>query len=675
MENKTIAIIQARLTSSRFPNKVIQKIGSYTLIEFLINRLKSSKEIDQIIVAIPDNTKNKLIKKYTKNTKLFFGNESDVLDRFYKAAKKFKANNVVRICGDCPFIDASIIDSMVRLLKKEKFDYVSNTIKPTFPDGLDVEVFKYSVLKEIWVRAKKKYDREHVTPYILKNKRFKKFNYKYEKDLSNLRLTIDEEIDLKLINIIYSHLKNKKNFGINEIRKLYDKDNKLFLMNSSINRNEGSNLGKGQKLWKRAKQIIPGGNMLLSKRSEMFLPNLWPSYFKTSKYNQVTDLDGNKYTDFIFSVGQNIMGYRNPIIEKKIIKSIKMGNMTTLNSFEEVQLAEKLLSMHPWFDMVRFARSGGEANAIAIRIARASTKKQNVAICGYHGWHDWYLATNLKNKNNLTNHLLPGLEPLGVHQKLRDTVHPFEYNDFKNLKSLVENKNIGIIKMEVSRNSDPKNNFLQKVRKLCNEKNIILIFDECTSGFRKCFGGLHKIFNVKPDMAMFGKALGNGHAITAVIGKRDIMEAAQKSFISSTFWTERTGSVAGIATLNEMERIKSWDVITKIGKKIKKNWEKLSKSHNLKISVSGLDALCSFSFKSINSNKYKTLITQEMLKKKYLASNLVYVSIAHDEKSVEDYFNRLDEIFRLIRKCENHELDIDSLIKTEPAHTTFRRLS
>jgi glutamate-1-semialdehyde 2,1-aminomutase len=675
MENKTIAIIQARLTSSRFPNKVIQKIGSYTLIEFLINRLKSSKEIDQIIVAIPDNTKNKLIKKYTKNTKLFFGNESDVLDRFYKAAKKFKANNVVRICGDCPFIDASIIDSMVRLLKKEKFDYVSNTIKPTFPDGLDVEVFKYSVLKEIWVRAKKKYDREHVTPYILKNKRFKKFNYKYEKDLSNLRLTIDEEIDLKLINIIYSHLKNKKNFGINEIRKLYDKDNKLFLMNSSINRNEGSNLGKGQKLWKRAKQIIPGGNMLLSKRSEMFLPNLWPSYFKTSKYNQVTDLDGNKYTDFIFSVGQNIMGYRNPIIEKKIIKSIKMGNMTTLNSFEEVQLAEKLLSMHPWFDMVRFARSGGEANAIAIRIARASTKKQNVAICGYHGWHDWYLATNLKNKNNLTNHLLPGLEPLGVHQKLRDTVHPFEYNDFKNLKSLVENKNIGIIKMEVSRNSDPKNNFLQKVRKLCNEKNIILIFDECTSGFRKCFGGLHKIFNVKPDMAMFGKALGNGHAITAVIGKRDIMEAAQKSFISSTFWTERTGSVAGIATLNEMERIKSWDVITKIGKKIKKNWEKLSKSHNLKISVSGLDALCSFSFKSINSNKYKTLITQEMLKKKYLASNLVYVSIAHDEKSVEDYFNRLDEIFRLIRKCENHELDIDSLIKTEPAHTTFRRLN
>ena len=675
MENKTIAIIQARLTSSRFPNKVIQKIGSYTLIEFLINRLKSSKEIDQIIVAIPDNTKNKLIKKYTKNTKLFFGNESDVLDRFYKAAKKFKANNVVRICGDCPFIDASIIDSMVRLLKKEKFDYVSNTIKPTFPDGLDVEVFKYSVLKEIWVRAKKKYDREHVTPYILKNKRFKKFNYKYEKDLSNLRLTIDEEIDLKLINIIYSHLKNKKNFGINEIRKLYDKDNKLFLMNSSINRNEGSNLGKGQKLWKRAKQIIPGGTMLLSKRSEMFLPNLWPSYFKTSKYNQVTDLDGNKYTDFIFSVGQNIMGYRNPIIEKKIIKSIKMGNMTTLNSFEEVQLAEKLLSMHPWFDMVRFARSGGEANAIAIRIARASTKKQNVAICGYHGWHDWYLATNLKNKNNLTNHLLPGLEPLGVHQKLRDTVHPFEYNDFKNLKSLVENKNIGIIKMEVSRNSDPKNNFLQKVRKLCNEKNIILIFDECTSGFRKCFGGLHKIFNVKPDMAMFGKALGNGHAITAVIGKRDIMEAAQKSFISSTFWTERTGSVAGIATLNEMERIKSWDVITKIGKKIKKNWEKLSKSHNLKISVSGLDALCSFSFKSINSNKYKTLITQEMLKKKYLASNLVYVSIAHDEKSVEDYFNRLDEIFRLIRKCENHELDIDSLIKTEPAHTTFRRLN
>lgn len=446
-------------------------------------------------------------------------------------------------------------------------------------------------------------------------------------------------------------------------------------MEKKVKRNEAATLGKGQKLWKRAKQIIPGGNMLLSKRSEMFLPNLWPSYFKTSKYNKVTDLDGKKYTDFIFSVGQNIMGYRNPIIEKKVIKTLKMGNMTTLNSFEEVQLAEKLISMHPWFDMVRFARSGGEANAIAIRIARGSTKKQNVAICGYHGWHDWYLATNLKNKNNLTNHLLPGLEPLGVHQKLRDTVHPFEYNDFKGLKSLVERKNIGIIKMEVSRNVRPKNNFLQKVRKLCDEKNIILIFDECTSGFRNCFGGLHKVFNIKPDMAMFGKALGNGHAVTAVIGKKAIMESAQRSFISSTFWTERMGSVAGLATLNEMERVRSWEIITKTGKKIKKNWEKLAKSYNLKISVSGLDALCSFSFDSVNSNKYKTLVTQEMLKKKFLASNLVYVSITHDEKTVNDYFNRLDEIFKLIKKCENHELNIDDLVKTEPAHTTFRRLN
>ena len=650
MEKKVIAIIQARLTSRRFPRKIFQKVGNKPLIELLLSRVKKSKKIDKLVLAIPKNRENIDIKKKLKNKNIFQGSEDDVLDRYFKAAKKFKADIIVRICGDSPFVDPLIIDKMLELFHNNNYDYVSNIIKPTFPDGFDVEVFSFSVLKEIWKKAKVKYDREHVTPFILKNKRFKKFNFTYKKNLSNLRLTVDEEADLKLINIVYSHLKNKHNFGINDIRKLYDKNKKLFLMNSSIKRNEGATLGKGQKLWKRAKQIIPGGNMLLSKRSEMFLPNLWPSYFKTSKYNKVTDLDGKKYTDFIFSVGQNIMGYRNPIIEKKVIKTLKMGNMTTLNSFEEVQLAEKLISMHPWFDMVRFARSGGEANAIAIRIARGSTKKQNVAICGYHGWHDWYLATNLKNKNNLTNHLLPGLEPLGVHQKLRDTVHPFEYNDFKGLKSLVERKNIGIIKMEVSRNVRPKNNFLQKVRKLCDEKNIILIFDECTSGFRNCFGGLHKVFNIKPDMAMFGKALGNGHAVTAVIGKKAIMESAQRSFISSTFWTERMGSVAGLATLNEMERVRSWEIITKTGKKIKKNWEKLAKSYNLKISVSGLDALCSFSFDSVNSNKYKTLVTQEMLKKKFLASNLVYVSITHDEKTVNDYFNRLDEIVKLIKK-------------------------
>ena len=369
--------------------------------------MKSSKEIDQIVVAAPNNKKNKLIKKSIKQTKLFLGSENDVLDRFYNTANKFKAKNVIRICGDCPFVDTTIVDNMVKLLKKGKFDYVSNTIKPTFPDGLDVEVFSFSVLKEIWKKAKKKYDREHVTPYILRSRKFKKFNYQYKKNLSNLRLTIDEKVDLKQINTIYSHLKNKSSFGINELNKLYDKNKKIFLINSSISRNEGATLSAGQKMWRRAKNIIPGGTMLFSKNPDLFLPKKWPSYFIKAKDCFIWDLENNKYLDMSFmGVGTNVLGYANSKIDNKVIKSIKDSNMSTLNSNYEIFLAEKLIEIHKWADMVRFARTGGEANSIAIRLARAYTKKDNIAVCGYHGWHDWYLSSNLANKNSLEQHLL-----------------------------------------------------------------------------------------------------------------------------------------------------------------------------------------------------------------------------------------------------------------------------
>ena len=501
--------------------------------------MKSSKEIDQIVVAAPNNKKNKLIKKYIKKTKLFLGSENDVLDRFYKTAKKFKAKNVIRICGDCPFVDTTIVDNMVKLLKKGKFDYVSNTIKPTFPDGLDVEVFSFSVLKEIWKKAKKKYDREHVTPYILRSRKFKKFNYQYKKNLSNLRLTIDEKVDLKQINTIYSHLKNKSSFGINELNKLYDKNKKIFLINSSISRNEGATLSAGQKMWRRAKNIIPGGNMLLSKRPEMFAPNQWPSYYKKAKGCYVWDLENKKYLDMsLMSVGTNILGYSNNQVDNAVVKAIRNSNMSSLNCAEEIHLSEKLIDMHKHFEMARYARTGGEANAIAIRLARAAAGKDKVAICGYHGWHDWYLSANLNKKISkgvLKVHLLPGLSTDGVPKNLRNTVYPFNFNDIETLEKICSNNKIGVIKMEIFRNIPPKKNFLEKVRKLATKKKIVLIFDECTSGFRESFGGLHLKYNVFPDMCILGKALGNGFPITTILGKKEIMENAQSSFISSTF--------------------------------------------------------------------------------------------------------------------------------------------
>ena len=262
----------------------------------------------------------------------------------------------------------------------------------------------------------------------------------------------------------------------------------------------------GQKLWKKAKSIIPGGNMLLSKRAEMFLPNQWPAYFSKAKGCKVWDLDNNEYIDMsIMGIGTNLLGYGHEEVDDAVKRTVHAGNMSTLNCPEEVDLAEKLIEMHPWADMVRFARSGGEANAIAIRIARAASGRDKVAICGYHGWHDWYLSANIGDDKSLDGHLLPGLEPNGVPRNLKGTVFPFTYNRFDELEDLVNAHDIGVIKMEVMRNTEPKDNFLQKVRRLATERGIVLVFDECSSGFRETFGGIHKKYDVDPDMAMFGK--------------------------------------------------------------------------------------------------------------------------------------------------------------------------
>ncbi len=437
-----------------------------------------------------------------------------------------------------------------------------------------------------------------------------------------------------------------------------------------------SNFDLGQKLWKKANKAILGGNSLLSKNPNLFLPNKWPTYFSKSKGCKVWDLNNKVYTDMsLMGVGTNILGYCNREVDNAVKKAIKKGNLTTLNCPEEVFLAEKLLSMHPWAKKVKFARTGGEANAIAIRIARSATNRKNVAFCGYHGWHDWYLSANIKNKKNLDEHLIPGLEPVGVPSNLRNTSFGFQYNNIDQLKKLIYEKNIGVIKMEVSRSTQPNIKFLKKVRDIATKKNIVLIFDECTSGFRQCFGGLHKLININPDMAIFGKALGNGYAITAILGKESVMDSAKKSFISSTFWTERIGPVAALKTLEIMEREKSWKRISYLGEKVFLIWKKLSKKHSLKINISGLPSLAKFSFDSENSLAYKTFITQEMLKHKFLAADGVYLSTSHNEKILKKYSEYLDEIFYKISKCENGNLNISNILKHPISYITFKRLN
>ena len=350
-------------------------------------------------------------------------------------------------------------------------------------------------------------------------------------------------------------------------------------------------MSKGVDLWNKAKKLIPGGNQLLSKRSEMFLPNQWPSYYKRAKGVEVWDLDNNHYIDMsIMGIGACVLGYAHKEVNKAVRAVIEQGNMCTLNCYEEVELAEKLIRIHPWADMVRFARTGGEACAIAVRIARASSGKDKIAFCGYHGWSDWYISANLANSRNLDGQLLPGLNPKGVPRALKNTAIPFNYGDLEKLKEIITNNEneIGVIIMEVQRHKKIDINFLQEVRRIAAETGAVLIFDEVSSGFRVNIGGMHLLYNVVPDIVVLGKAIGNGYPISAIVGTRKIMEAAQDTFISSTFWTERVGFAAALETINQFEKNNVVKHLIKTGQYISRGLQKIFTSKGLNIEIAGL---------------------------------------------------------------------------------------
>jgi glutamate-1-semialdehyde 2,1-aminomutase len=407
---------------------------------------------------------------------------------------------------------------------------------------------------------------------------------------------------------------------------------------------------KIKKILKKANKLIPGGNSFLSKNPKRFDTDKWPSYFSKSDGCKVWDVKNKMYFDFsLMGVGTNILGYRNKKVDLAVTKVIQKGNMTTLNCPEEVEFADLILKVHPWAQMAKFSRTGAEADAIALRLARAYNKKNKTIICGYHGWHDWYLSAKFLKSNHLETHLFPELKVEGVPKILKGNTYSVIYNDMNALNKIVKkDKDISAIIMEVERDKKPKKQYLKSVRKLCNDNKICLIFDECTSGFRETFGGIHLKYGVNPDIATFGKAIGNGYSLTAIIGKKKFMIKAKDTFISSTFWSERIGYAAAIATLKEMKRVKSWKKIKQKGKYIKNSLFKIAKKNDLSINFFGLDSLIRFEIDGLGKLNYKRIIIEEMLKKNFLATQLIYVSLAHSKKLIDLYIKSMDHVFKKI---------------------------
>jgi glutamate-1-semialdehyde aminotransferase len=436
-------------------------------------------------------------------------------------------------------------------------------------------------------------------------------------------------------------------------------------------------LKKGPDLWNRAKKIIPGGNQLLSKRSEQFLPDFWPSYYQRAKGDQVWDLDGNHFIDMcIMGIGACPLGYADDDVDRAVTDAVKNGSMCTLNCPEEVELAEVLIKLHPWAGMVRYARCGGEAMSIAVRIARAHTGKDKIAFCGYHGWHDWYLSANLADDRALDGHLLPGLSPSGVPRSLAGTAMPFRYNHPEDLREIQsKNKNeLAAIVMEPTKDHEPDPAFLKEIQEVSDETGAVLIIDEVSAGFRLRTGGSHTLYPIKPDVAVFAKAMSNGYPMAAIIGKEDVMQAAQNTFISSTYWTERIGPVAALATIEKYQRCNVPDRLMQAGKRVQDGWKNAASKAGLEVDVGGMTPLSHFSITGKDGLVAQTYFSQIMLERGFLAGKSFDASYAHTDEHIQKYLDAADDAFKTIADARENGT-LMSKLKGPVAHAGFHRLT
>lgn len=439
-------------------------------------------------------------------------------------------------------------------------------------------------------------------------------------------------------------------------------------------------MNHAQSLYDHAKTLIPGGTQLLSKRPEMYAPDQWPAYYRQARGCEVEDLEGRRYIDMsIMGVGACLLGYNDPQVTAAVVRRIQAGSMCTLNNPEEVELAELLLGLHPWAENIRYARTGGEAMAVAVRIARAATGRDRIAFCGYHGWHDWYLAANCQPAgagNCLQEHLLPGLRPAGVPRALAGTVLPFSYNRADQLEALGRDHagQIAAVVMEPTRSTHPEPGFLEAVRQQCDRIGAVLVFDEITVGWRLARGGAHLRYGVTPDIAVFAKALGNGHPMAAILGRKPIMQAAQESFISSTYWTEGVGPTAALATVHKLLEIDVAGHVATIGTAFAAGLQSIAQRHGVPLKLSGHPALTHVGFDHPQALAIQTLLTVRMLEQGFLASAAFYPSLAHTPEHVEQYLRAADPIFAEIAQAIAGN-DVESRIGGPVRHAGFARLN
>jgi glutamate-1-semialdehyde aminotransferase/spore coat polysaccharide biosynthesis protein SpsF (cytidylyltransferase family) len=643
---KIVAIIQARMGSSRFPGKVLSDLGGRPVLWHVIDRAKRATSIDEVVVATTESALDDSISTFceTIGVRCFRGSEEDVLDRFFNTAKHVKADVVVRITADCPLIDPEVIDQVVACFKEGDWDYVSNTLRYTYPDGLDTEVFSFAALETAWHEARKPSEREHVTPY-LRTGRFRTCNVQSKTPVAPgaYRLTIDYPLDLQFIRRLYE--KGGNGASLELLIELMNREERKLPVSESKIPNEGyyrslaaqavpgvaPPLKVEQSLaWlARSLKVIPGGSQTFSKKHTQYVKGAAPIFLQSGKGCRVTDVDGNHYIDYVQGLLPNILGYAHPEVNQAVTCCINAGHSFSLPHPFEVELAEKLTQLIPCAEMVRFGKNGSDATSGAVRLARAVTGRTRVACCGYHGWQDWYIGSTTRNG--------------GVPQEVRNLTSTFRYNDAASLETLFDEypNEIGAVILEPFNFLEPRDGFLGAVRNVTHRHGALLIFDEICTGFHFGLGGAQKLFGVTPDLACFGKAMANGFPLSCVVGRRDLMQTFDEIFFSFTFAGEAAALAAAMKVIQILENTDALAVIEASGKTIQDGLTVMIRENGLgeRIKCIGRPQWSLLKFLDASGNDdivLKNLFQQEAVKRGLLLLSTHNMTAAHDTVAVQE---------------------------------------
>ena len=679
---KTGVVVQARNSSTRYPKKMLHSFLGKTAIEWVLDRCEKI-DVDYKILATSTDKDDDVLAEIAmkKGWNVVRGSVDDVLSRFAKAVREYGLDVVVRITGDCILTDYRIVNYAISKFYELQVDYLVLT---KMIDGFDVEVISGTSLLVADKISKLPSEREHVSPFIRKSSCFKKEMLPYgDEDFSNIHLSLDYKEDAEVIGHILAHF-DEKDFSYEDVVGLLKKDSQILEKTKHIIVNEGYQkslnadrdfieglkekplkLKKNLALFERVKNIIPNCSQTFSKSYLQFSVGASPLFVREGKGCSLTDVDGNKFIDYTMGLGACILGYAFEPVMKEVKKQMRKGNVYTLPHYLEHELAELLTMIIPCAEMVRFGKNGSDVTSAAVRLARAYTKRDYIACCGYHGWQDWYIATTTRSK--------------GIPDDVKKLTLTFHYNDIESLRRLFEEHTdkIACVIMEPVSLAPPKDDFLQKVQEIAHKNGALLVFDEVVTGFRFSIGGAQEFFKVTPDIACLGKAMGNGMPVSAIVGRKEIMKIFDEIFFSFTFAGETISIVSAISTIKYMIENKVIDYIWCQGKRFKEGIEGFIKEKELEdiLSLDGYPVRTVLNFRGDEKGclKMKTLFQQECAKRGFLFTAGHNISLPHNDDIIKKTLLVYDEVMDILKYSLQYNM-LDEMIEGRLLEPVFRRI-